>query len=460
MTLWTTDEINSVLKTKNTEPQIKISGISIDTRTIKKGELFIPIEGRNFDGHDFIKEAFKNGATASLVNVKKKKTINFDGNFFFVKNTMKSLSILAEYSRKRIKNLVTICITGSSGKTTLKEWIFKTFEGQKISYCTFGNLNNQVGMPLTLVNMPKKTQLCILELGMNSPGEINRLAKIANPNISIITNIGSAHAGNFLNINKIAEEKSQVFNYLDKNSIAIIPHDSKHHKLLYLKAAKKTKKIFSFGFNKDSNIRIIKNIKKNSWTFAFYDELLKINNKISFICWAQNVAIILCLAKIFKIQMQKIIPIIENLSPIRGRGELLEIKTKNHSFSLIDESYNSNPESLTQAIKNLKNYKSIKTRTICVIGDMLELGSMSEDLHIKMLKVLLENEPDITITLGDCSKTIFERLPNNFTKFHYDNHDGVLKKLLGIIQNKDVIMIKGSNSTKLHLVADKLRRSF
>ena len=461
MTLWTTTDINSALKINNTKTQIEVSGISIDTRTIKKGELFIPIEGQNYDGHDFIKEAFKNGASASLVNIKKRAIIDFQGNFIFVNNTMKSLSMLAEYSRRRIKNLITICITGSSGKTTLKEWIFETFKNEKASYCTFGNLNNQIGMPLTLVNMPKNTKLCILELGMNSPGEINKLSKIANPNISIITNIGSAHAGNFKNPRKkIVEEKSQIFNYLDKNSIAIIPRDSKYHKFMYLKAAKKTKKIFTFGINKDSNIKIIKNIKKkDSWTFTFWDELFKINNNKTFISWSQNVAVILCLAKILKVQMKRILPIIENLSPIKGRGELLKIKKKNHTFSLIDESYNSNPESLTQAIKNLKNYKSMKTRTICVIGDMLELGHMSEDFHKKMIKVLLDNEPDVTITLGNHSKIIFEKLPSNFSKFHFFDYKDVLNKLLNTIQNKDVIMIKGSNSTKLHLVSAELRRS-
>ena len=138
MTLWTTTDINSALKINNTKTQIEVSGISIDTRTIKKGELFIPIEGQNYDGHDFIKEAFKNGASASLVNIKKRAIIDFQGNFIFVNNTMKSLSMLAEYSRRRIKNLITICITGSSGKTTLKEWIFETFKNEKTSYCTFG----------------------------------------------------------------------------------------------------------------------------------------------------------------------------------------------------------------------------------------------------------------------------------------------------------------------------------
>ena len=458
MILWTTEEINLALNLKEKIEKKKFSGISIDSRTIKKGELFIPIKGNKFDGHDFLEEAFKNGANASLVELKKKKEINFNGDFYFVKNTMRSLSILAEFSRNRIRNLTTICITGSSGKTTLKEWIFKTFKDSKISYCTSGNFNNHIGMPLTLVNMPKTTQLCILELGMNSPGEIKKLTKIAKPNLSIITNIGSAHSGNFKHQKKIVEEKSKIFSFLDKNSVAILPHDSMYHKYMFLKAAKKTKKIFSFGMNKDSNIRIIKNNKKDSWTFAFYHELLEIKNKYSFINWPQNVAIICCVAMVLKIKIKEIIDTLENLKPLGGRGELLKLKTNDKLFSLIDESYNSNPESLSQAIKNLKNYKSENRRTICVIGDMLELGSNARDFHENISKVLIENEPDILISVGKYTKFMFDKLPQNFLKFHYMSYEKVLKKLLNIIQNKDIIMIKGSNSTKLHIVAKKLRR--
>ena len=173
MNIWKIDDIYSALKLKNSDcGEITFSGISIDTRTIKKGELYIPLRGKNFDGHDFIKEAFEKGAYASLSEEKIRKSSKNRELLIHVRDTSESLSRIAEFSRQRIKNLIVISITGSSGKTTLKDWVFNVFKDLKKTYCTPGNLNNEIGMPLTLSNMPYDTELCILELGMNTPGEI------------------------------------------------------------------------------------------------------------------------------------------------------------------------------------------------------------------------------------------------------------------------------------------------
>ena len=192
MNLWTINEIYKALDLKqDIKTKIQFTGVSIDSRTIKKGNLYIPIKGEKYDGHDYIEEAFKKGANASLVEIKKKELFKNNGTLIYVRDSLTSLIKLSQFSRNRINNLKTICITGSSGKTTLKEWTYKIFKDVKRSYSTLGNLNNQIGMPLTLANMPKNTQLCILELGMNSPGEIKRLSKISKPDIAIITNIGN-----------------------------------------------------------------------------------------------------------------------------------------------------------------------------------------------------------------------------------------------------------------------------
>ena len=144
------------------------------------------------------------------------------------------------------------------------------------------------------------------------------------------------------------------------------------------------------------------------------------------------------------------------LSPIEGRGKNFQITYKRKSFTLIDESYNSNPESLAKAIENLEQFKSNHTRIICVIGDMLELGKMSESYHLKIVKVLIKTKPNMILTVGKYSNVIFEKLPENFLKFHFKNYKNVFDKLLSIIENDDIIMIKGSNSTNLHLVSKKL----
>ncbi len=457
MNLWTNKEINrALLLDDNKDKEIVFSGISIDTRTIKKGDLYIPVKGKKFDGHNYIGEAFEKGALGSLIEFNKKKLAKDNGKLIFVKDTIKALNSLARFSRNRIKNLITICITGSSGKTTLKEWAFKTLKEFKKSYRTFQNYNNEIGMPLTLANMPRNTEVCILELGMNSPGEIRRLSKIAHPDIAIITNTGSAHSANFKDVKDIAEEKSEIFSFFKTNSIAMIPSESDYYDLMYKKASKRTEKIYSFGYDKKSNLRIFK--KNSIWKFSVLDEEIEFKKDISFINWDINVLLILGLMKILNLNLKKVVPILKRLHPIPGRGKTTQIVFKNKSFTLIDESYNSNPESLKHAIESLKNHKNLNSRKILVIGDMLELGKMSEIYHKNIVETLLKISPEIIITVGNYSKVIFENLPKRFLKFHFDNYENVFNKLLKIIKNKDVIMIKGSNSINLHLISQELIR--
>ncbi len=456
MNLWTIQEINkALLLNKNENKEIVFSGISIDTRTIKKGDLYIPIQGKNFDGHNYIEEALEKGAYASLAEFKKKKLIKHNGKLIFVKDTLKSLNNLAEFSRNRIKDLITICITGSSGKTTLKDWIFKVLKEFKNSYRTSGNLNNQIGMPLTLANMPRDTEICVLELGMNTPGEIRTLAKIAKPDIAIITNIGSAHSGNFNEVKDIAKEKAEIFSFLNKNSVAIIPSDSDHYNLMYKKASKKTERIYSFGYAANCELKIIRD--RSPWKFSILDQKVEFKKNITFINWHLNIVVILGLMKILNMTIKKVVPSIKKLRPIQGRGQTNQISFKNKSFTLIDESYNSNPESLMQAIQNLHNYKISNSRKICIIGDMLELGKMSKTHHKNIIKIILKTELKTIITVGNYTKVIFDNLPESFLKFHFNTYENVFNKLLRIIKNKDIIMIKGSNSINLHLISKKLK---
>ena len=455
MSLWKLQEIFTALgKKEKTNEEYIFSGVSIDTRTIKKGEIFIPIKGKNFDGHNFIEKAFKKGALASFSESKN----NFEDKklIIVVKNTQEALEKLAKYSRKRNKNLVTICVTGSSGKTTLKDWVSNAFKKHKKLYKTKGNLNNQIGLPLTLANMPRNTELCVLELGMNSPGEIKKLSKIAKPNIAIITSIGAAHSGNFSSIKRIAEEKSDIFSYCNKNSIAIIPRETKYFELINKKAITKTNKILTFGFDNICNIKFDKKNKNSKWNFNILGEKIVLENNFPFANWTHNIGIILCLSRILKIDLKKITPILKKLIPTEGRGKISKIKINNKNLTIIDESYNSNPESLNTALQNLSNFKYSSNRIICIIGDMLELGKMANTYHLKATKVLVKLKPQIIITVGEDSKIIFDNLPESFLKFHYYDYKNAMKKLFKIMRNKDVIMLKGSNSINLHLITKKL----
>ena len=246
--MWDLKEINQALGIKESyKYNFKFGNVSIDSRNLDYKSLFIPIKGQNYDGHNFIDHAASKGVKFSLVEKNKKHLVtNKKIHLIEVHNTQNSLTKLAKYIIKKNKKIKVICITGSSGKTTLKEWLSKILKKEFAVYSNPGNFNNHIGMPLSLINIPYKTEICILELGMNSYGEIKKLAEIAKPHIAIITNIGDAHIGNFSTNIEIAKEKSDIFQYFNKNSIAIIPGDSKYINLIKRKAQTKTKKIFYF----------------------------------------------------------------------------------------------------------------------------------------------------------------------------------------------------------------------
>jgi len=304
--LWNLDEVYKALDIKKKiNENFLFNEISIDSRKINKKSLFIPIEGKNYDGHKFIDSVARKGVKACLIEKKKKHLIkNKKILLIEVNSTLISLKKLALYARNRIRNLKTICVTGSNGKTTLKEWLKETLKNNFLVYSNPGNFNNLIGMPITLVNIPKNTEICILELGMNTYGEIKELARIARPDIAIITNIGNAHIGNFKNRFEIAKEKSDIFSFLEGDSIAIIPGDSDHFKLLDKKAKAKTNQIITFGNDPDFQSKY-KEEKNDMFIFNVSETKIKLKKKIIFKNWENNILIILSVMNVLKLNLKK-----------------------------------------------------------------------------------------------------------------------------------------------------------
>ena len=458
--MWTGIEIDLALNCKVGAFKDSIfNGISINSKKICKGDLFIPIKGARFDGHNFVYEALKNGAYAALAERPYSKRLeNVKKQLIFVDDTYKSLVKLAIFSRKRAKNSIIISITGSSGKTTLKEWLKEVLSNYYNTYANLGNLNNQIGVPLTLANMPLNTNVSVLEVGMNQPGEIARLTKIIKPNIAIITNIGSAHIGNFKTKKDIASEKSQIFKFLTKNDTAIIPKDDEYFKILKKQASKKSGNIFSFGKDKDSEFKIISYQKQQ------YPVFLINRNKIivEFQCpdkkWEYNIAVILGVAQLLNLKLSQVAKKVLSLRPLKGRGMLNELTFNKTKFTLIDESYNSNPKSLEDSLNFLSQKQFVKRRKIIVIGDMLELGNKSKIFHQSVIPYLERLKPFSVITVGIFSKVIHDKLNKKISSFHFNSYENVYNKLIELISNHDLIMIKGSNSIELDKVCAELKK--
>ncbi|MDA7834977.1 UDP-N-acetylmuramoyl-tripeptide--D-alanyl-D-alanine ligase [Methylophilaceae bacterium] len=420
----------------------KFHAISINSKKIKKDDIFIAIKGLNFDGHDYINEAFKNGAIAAIISDEEKiskKTI-------LVNDTKKSLADISSLILMKFKPFV-IGITGSNGKTTTKELIKSILDsnyGTNKILATQANYNNDIGLPLTIFNLNSEHSHIVLEMGMNHPKEISYLANIAPPNFAVITNIGEAHIENFKNREAIANEKKDILRNLKAEGTAILPKDSEFFNFLVKDL--KNVKVLSFGMREDADIscelldhkKIL--IKTPKYDLEIKSKLLGHNN-------ISNILAAVTCAYQLKINPTKIKEGIENITPIPSRLELKEGKKR---AAIIDDTYNANPSSFLSAIEVLNEFPGKK---ILVIGDMAELGENSRIYHQELSRSIKETKIDITLGLGKYTKEIITLLGRNNSWFR--SKDDLVKYLYSCMKGS-TILVKGSRSMKMEEIVKKL----
>ena len=420
----------------------KFHAISINSKKIKKDDIFIAIKGLNFDGHDYINEAFKNGAIAAIISDEEK----ISKNTILVNDTKKSLADISSLILMKFKPFV-IGITGSNGKTTTKELIKSILDsnyGTNKILATQANYNNDIGLPLTIFNLNSEHSHIVLEMGMNHPKEISYLANIAPPNFAVITNIGEAHIENFKNREAIANEKKDILRNLKAEGTAILPKDSEFFNFLVKDL--KNVKVLSFGMSKDADIscelldhkKIL--IKTPKYDLEIKSKLLGHNN-------ISNILAAVTCAYQLKINPTKIKEGIENITPIPSRLELKEGKKR---AAIIDDTYNANPSSFLSAIEVLDEFPGKK---ILVIGDMAELGENSRIYHQELSRTIKESKIDITLGLGKYTKEIITLLGRNNTWFR--SKDDLVKHLYSCMKGS-TILVKGSRSMKMEEIVKKL----
>lgn len=420
----------------------KFHAISINSKKIKKDDIFIAIKGLNFDGHDYINEAFKNGAIAAIISDEEK----ISKNTILVNDTKKSLADIASLILMKFKPFV-IGITGSNGKTTTKELIKSILDsnyGTNKILATQANYNNDIGLPLTIFNLNSEHSHIVLEMGMNHPKEISYLANIAPPNFAVITNIGEAHIENFKNREAIANEKKDILRNLKAEGTAILPKDSEFFNFLVKDL--KNVKVLSFGMRKDADIscelldhkKIL--IKTPKYDLEIKSKLLGHNN-------ISNILAAVTCAYQLKINPTKIKEGIENITPIPSRLELKEGKKR---AAIIDDTYNANPSSFLSAIEVLNEFPGKK---ILVIGDMAELGENSRIYHQELSRSIKETKIDITLGLGKYTKEIITLLGRNNSWFR--SKDDLVKHLYSCMKGS-TILVKGSRSMKMEEIVKKL----
>ncbi len=433
---------------------INFNGVSIDSKSVRSGNLFIAIKGKNNDGHNYIKEAFLNGASKCVVSknfkkISKDKLIKVSKTYNFLK---KLASLKRNYTNAKI-----IAVTGSSGKTSVKDLIGNLLNNYGGTYFSPRSFNNSYGVPLSLCNLEQEHKYGVFEIGMSKRGEIYDLSKIVKPNIAIITNVAEAHIENFENLKNIAKAKGEIIDNISRSGSLIIDRDNKFYNYFKSKAEKRKIKVVTIGYSKKSDIKIVKvknYIKYKLITIRSFNKEYKLKIKGQFI---KNITFAIAVLEILNLNVNKIKNKIKNIKTLEGRGKIYKIKYKNFNFNLIDESYNANPLSMKQSILNLSNIKNDNHKYI-LLGDMLELGKKSQKLHEKLSPIINNSNINKLFIHGNY-------IMNTYKNVKKDKRGNVLQYksdfkdiLLPILQKNDYLMIKGSNATGLNKISKNLTK--
>jgi len=455
--MFSLEEILEVLDGKIIQGQInsKIKGISIDSRTIKAGELFIAIKGKTFDGHDFVNEAIRKKSIGAIVSKIRKGRYPKKYNLIYVKDTNKTLGPIAKLHRSKF-HIPIIAITGSCGKTTVKDMISAVLKTKYNVLKTKGNENNQIGTALTLLKLNKRHRVAVLEFGTNHFGEIRYLSEITQPTLGIFTNIGPAHLESFNNLSAIFREKFNLAKYLITTDGKLI-YNNDDRFLRKIRFKKGNSKIYTFGKLEKSDFMVASvNISQSGMQFIINDKFkIKLPTLVEHNIY-NALAAITC-GRIFNISFRAIKDTLSRFKFPLMRMNIERIK----KVCIIDDTYSSNPLSLENALKTVSSYESIG-RKILVLADMLELGRISQRTHFALGKKIAKRDIDILITVGRLSH-FFSKGVKSITNTKIKTWDFIsrrkaIDKLLNLVKPYDIILVKGSRSMQMEEVADALRK--
>ncbi|MBM7571732.1 UDP-N-acetylmuramoyl-tripeptide--D-alanyl-D-alanine ligase [Aquibacillus albus] len=431
------------------EDNIPINEVTSDSRKLSKKSLFIPLIGESFDGHDFLKDAFNNGAVATLWQ-KDKAIPNFlptDFPVFYVEDTLVALQQLAHAYRNKV-NPIVIGVTGSNGKTTTKDLIGTVLQSPYKTHRTKGNFNNHIGLPLTILSMEKDTDVLVLEMGMNHFGEIELLSKIANPDFAVITNIGESHIEYLGSREGIAQAKLEIVAGLKQNGLLLIDGDEP-----LLREIRGKENVRAIGFEEENDV-VISDVKMSTTSTLFRLKNIEYTLHLLGKHNVKNAAFAIEIADKLQVPIKKIKDAFINLELTGMRFE--RTKGKN-GVTLINDAYNASPTSMKASIDVVKQMTGYQNKVL-VLGDMYELGSSSKDLH-RSVSGVITNEIDRVYTIGEDTKEIADELCAQNTSIvakHFKSKEALVEELKHVLNEQTIILFKASRGMKLETVIEDL----
>jgi UDP-N-acetylmuramoyl-tripeptide--D-alanyl-D-alanine ligase len=458
--LWTAAEAAEATQGETTGDWTA-TGVSIDSRSVSEGDLFVALEGPNFDGHDFIAQALDKGAVAALAH-RRPEGLAEDAPLLMVADTFGALQALGRAGRARSDARIA-AITGSSGKTSTKEALAACCAAQGETYFSRGSFNNHWGVPLSLARLPKTAAFGVFELGMNHPGEIRELVKQVRPHAAMITNIGLAHIEYFADQTGIADAKAEIFEGLEPGGVAVLPRDDAYFDRLAEKAmAAGAGRVISFGASEGSDVLLV-DCSLHATCSALE---VRIGKQTFDFClaqpgrhWAMNALGVLGMVKALGGDLPTAAAQFAKLQPLAGRGARLAVDLPaGGRFLLIDDAYNANPASVAAAIEVLGRAKvEGDGRRIAVLGDMLELGARAKELHAGLAEPLGAAGVDLVFTCGAAMAALHEALPKPLAAAHRENSSALLPDVLAAVGPGDCVLVKGSLGSRMKVIVEGLQ---
>lgn len=460
-TSWTTQEIITATQGLSTGDWTATS-VSIDTRTLEKGALFVALPGANVDGHEHVAAALEKGAAGALVS---KPIAGVDAaRLVIVKDVEKALQQLGAAGRAR-STAKFIGVTGSVGKTGAKEMLAAALASVGRVYATKGNLNNHLGVPLTLANMPLDAQFAILEMGMNHAGEIAPLSKMARPHAAIITTVDAVHLEHFGSVEAIADEKAAIFDGMGGGGVAVLNADNPHFtQLKQLAQAKGMDRILSFGTDAKALCRMTRYAIDDTHSVV---EALIAGTNMSYTIgtigkhWALMSVAVLGVVDALRGDIAKAAAALANFSEPKGRGQIRKLSVKGGNLRLVDDCYNASPVSMKGAVEKLAAMRDAageKVRTVVVLGDMLELGEHAEDMHVGLVPTLVNNQMDLVFAAGTFMEKMYHALPETMRGAYKPTSRELAPEVVSALRANDLVLVKGSRGSRMDVVVDAIER--
>jgi UDP-N-acetylmuramoyl-tripeptide--D-alanyl-D-alanine ligase len=458
-TLWT-DSTAAAATSGKAQGSWQATRVVIDSRAVGAGDLFVAIKGDNFDGHDFVADALAKGAVAAMVSRVPAGLENQP--LLIVDDAFKGLEALGVAARKACRAKI-VGVTGSVGKTSTKEMLKLALSAHGKTHATTGNLNNHIGTPLNLANLPADTDFAVFEMGMNHAGEISHLTKMVQPHVAAITTVEAVHIEFFESIEGIADAKSEIFEAMSGEGYGIVNRDNPHYGRVSKNAVNhNVKHIITFGSHEKSDCRLIDyraSAEGCTISASIHGKHLNYSLKAVGRHWALTSLLTLAATHALGLDDEKTAKALAQFGELDGRGSLVKIPVAGGEAIIIDDSYNASPAAMRAAFAKTQEVwegQGRKGRKYAALGNMLELGQDAISLHTGLVPDIESNSFDAVFTAGDLMKHLHDTLPSGMRA----GHVALAMQLLPLLEKKlkagDVLLVKGSHGSKMYELAKAL----